>query len=296
MRLIRSIASSSKGFTLIELLVSSSLGMLLIGLVLASVLANRQLFKQDMVRTRTNENIRGALDILGTDIRLGGESLGSAFPAIILANGSGVSADTLTVRRNLVAEVLPVCTALTAGSNAALRFAIPGTIAGCIYSTQTTSFNSWRSYRQANGNTVDAFIWDSSAKAGEFFKYTTETDGGTYYSITRSGSWSRNYPTASSAAYILEEWKFLSNGGGDELQLIRNQDAANPTTLAFDLDNFQVSILQRDGTTKTAFTTSDVWTNIKSLTVSITGKQTFLKQTVKRTLSASFFPRNVLSN
>ena len=72
MKSIRSIASCNKGFTLIELLVSSSLGLLLIALVMASVLANRQLFKQDMVRTRTNENIRGALDIVGTDIRLGG--------------------------------------------------------------------------------------------------------------------------------------------------------------------------------------------------------------------------------
>jgi prepilin-type N-terminal cleavage/methylation domain-containing protein len=52
MKSIRSIASCNKGFTLIELLVSSSLGLLLIALVMASVLANRQLFKQDMVRTQ----------------------------------------------------------------------------------------------------------------------------------------------------------------------------------------------------------------------------------------------------
>ena len=296
MKSIQSIASCNRGFTLIELLVSSSLGLLLIALVMASVLANRQLFKQDMVRTRTNENIRGALDIVGTDIRLGGESLGSAFPAFLVTDGSGTASDTLTVRRNLVAEVLPVCSALTAGSNAPLRFAIPGTIAGCIYSGQTTSFNSWKNYRTTNGNTVDAYIWDSVAKAGEFFEYTVETDGGDFYSISRTGSWTRDYPTASSAAYIIEEWKFQANGAGDELQLVNNQDTANPVTLAFDLDNFQVSILQRDGTTKTAFTPSDTWTNIKSVTVAITGKDKFLKQTVKRTLSASYFPRNVLSN
>ncbi len=296
MKLIRSIASCNRGFTLIELLVSSSLGVLLIGLVMASILANRQLFKQDMVRTKINENIRGALDIVGTDIRLGGESFGSAFPAILVSNGSGSSADTLTVRRNLVAEVLPVCTALAAGSNAPLQFAIPGTTAGCIYSGQTTSYQSWRNYRIANGNTVNAYIWDSVAKAGEFFQYTSETDGATSYSISRSGTWTRTYPTTSSAAYIMEEWKFQANGAGDELQLVKDQDTADPTTLAFNLKDFQITILQRDGTTKTSFTTSDTWTNIKSITVAITGKDSFLKEEVNRTLSASYFPRNVLSN
>ena len=94
----------------------------------------------------------------------------------------------------------------------------------------------------------------------------------------------------------MEEWKFQANGAGDELQLVKDQDTADPTTLAFNLKDFQITILQRDGTTKTSFTTSDTWTNIKSITVAITGKDSFLKEEVNRTLSASYFPRNVLSN
>ena len=168
-RLIRSFASSDSGFTLLELLVTTVLGLLLIALILGTITANRRLYKEDIVRTKVNQNLRGAMDIIGSDIRLAGENLGPTFPAIQLTNGTAGGPDTLILRRNLLPEVLQVCVALTAGSTAKLQFAIPGTTAGCIYSGETTAYNSWRSYRLANQNSVDSFVWNVCAKIGEFF-------------------------------------------------------------------------------------------------------------------------------
>ncbi len=292
-RLIRSFASSDRGFTLLELLVTTVLGLLLVVLILGTITANRRLYKEDIVRTKVNQNLRGAMDIIGADIRLAGENLGPTFPAIQLVNGAAGGPDTLVLRRNLVPEVLQVCVALSAGSTAALRFAIPGTTAGCIYSGETTAYNSWRSYRLANQNSVDSFVWNVSAKVGEFFRYTGETDSGTGYSITRSGAWSNAYPVAA-AAYLLEEWRFAVSG--DVLQLVRNQDDENTVNLAFEVQDFQVRVLMQDGTIKTSFTTNDSWTTISSLEVVLSSSDTFQREDLTRTLTSRFFPRNILSN
>jgi len=291
--LILSSRSSNRGFTLLELMVTSFLGLLIMGLVAGSILTNRFVLAKDMVRTRLTQNLRGALDIIALDARIGGQSLGGSFPAIEVAEG--VTSDTLTIRRGLIDEILPLCQAITAGGGGGKAyFAVPGNVQGCSYTGQTHNYNAWKAYRTSQGGVVDAYIYDSAAKKGEFFKYTSEVNSGTAYYVQRSGSWANSYPIASTAIYILEEWQFRLNG--EMLQLIQNQDTTNSQNVSFNMDSLSVGVTMQDGTTKSSFTKNDAWTQIQGISVTLAGHDRFKKQNVNRSLSAEFFPRNILSN
>lgn len=286
----------SSGFSVIELLVSMFLSLIILSLSLGTVIANKNVLGKDTARTKLNQSLRGALDIIGLDLRVSGENLPTSFPAIEIVDGSGTSADQLFLKRNLLNEVLPLCTQINQGTTVTqITFGIPGTTpAGCVYSGQTHNYNAWRTYRLANNNQVDAYIYDRTAKVGEFFKYTSETDTGTNYRINRTaGTWAHTYPTASSAIYILEQWKFALNT--DLIQLTKNNDTANPLTVAFGITNFQAEALMQDGTTKASFTVNDQWSQISQVSLSITGRERFRRQNIDRTVAAQFFPRNILS-
>ena len=283
---------SEAGYTIVEMLVSGSLGILLLGLIVGSSVASRNNYRRDLVRARSNESLRGVIDIIAGDARLGGENLGSAFPAIEVVN-SGTN-DSLIIRRNLLGEVLPLCSNLTMGSSTNASFAIPGSVAGCTYSGQTSNYNAWRSYRITQSGIVDAYIWDSAAKLGEFFKYTNDQNTGTGYSITRSGTWSRAYPATSTSIYMLEEWRFQKIG--TSLQLITNQDFVTPADLAFNITAFDMRVDFKDGTNATSLSPTGSWTNIKYLTGTFTSSELIGGVNYPRTLNGYFFPRNVLSN
>jgi hypothetical protein len=280
------------GFTMMELLVSGALGAILLTLIVGSSVASRNNYRRDLVRARSNESVRGVLDIIAADARLAGENLGAGFPAVEVSDGG--ASDTLIVRRNLLSEVLPLCTSLVLGSSTNAAFAIPGSTAGCIYSGQTSSYNAWRNYRIAQGGSVDAYIWDSSAKQGEFFKYVAESNNGTTYSIQRAGTWTRAYPSSSSSIYMLEEWRFQRTG--NTLQIVTNQDAAAPADLAYNITNFNIQVDYKDGTNATSLSSSGVWTNIRYLTGTLTSQERIGGVDYPRTLNGYFFPRNVLSN
>ena len=108
-RLRRYIHGFSKGFTLIELLVALIVAAIVLSLALRLIVDQRQLFVQDQVRTQINQNLRAAIDLVGTDIKQTGERLveNTLFPVVkIIDNGSG---DKLVLQRNLVDQSLPVC-------------------------------------------------------------------------------------------------------------------------------------------------------------------------------------------
>ena len=287
---------SNRGFSVAELLVATGVGLLLVSLCLASVKLNSDVLGSDTARTRLNENLRGAMDVLIADGRVAGQNLSSTFPAVEIANGTGTASDQLTLRRNLLDEVLKVCTALTAGSTVRdVYFAIPGTTQGCVYSGLAQNYNSWRTYRTTHGGVVKAFIYDSTVKLGEFFDYSSETDTGTSYYIHRSsGTWARNYPNTSSSVYILEEWTYRKDG--DILQIVQNRDTTNPYNLSFGITDFQAIAYMQDGTTNTSFTTTNSWSLISRIEVTLSGTDKYAKKSVNRTLVSQFFPRNVLSN
>ena len=288
--------SSDKGFTLPELLVASFLGMLVGGLMLSSTLANKRAFNFDMKRVQLDQNLRSGMDIMGADLRVGGENLPTSFPAFEIVNGVSGAPDELVVRRNLLDEVLPVCTSIPTGSTALqVYFAVGGaTTAACTYSGQTYNYNSWRTYRTNNSGSVRAYIYDVSAKNGEFFDYTNEGSTGTaYYILRSSGSWTFGYPATSSSVYILEEWRIKLLAGVLQIQV--NGQTATPQNVVAGLSDFQVRAIMKDATIKTTMGRTDDWSQMEALEVTLSGTTTFAKKTLTRTLTARFFPRNILS-
>ncbi len=286
-----------KGFTVVELLVASTVSLLLLAMALESTNSMRRLYMHDIVRTRLNEDIRGTLDIVGVNIRQSGENLARGFPAIQIIDGASGAPDHLVLHRNLLDEVLAVCVALTAGSTTSdIVFADGTTTQGCDYASNNRNYTSWQNYRLADSNqSVRAYIYNISSKAGEFFNFISETDTGTQYLISRqAGTWGNNYDVGSSAVYILEKWEFRVVD--DVLQLIVDGQEDNALDVAFGIQDFQVSAHMNDGTDKSALTSADDWTDIAYLNLTISADDSFGGQSISSTLSSRYFPRNILSN
>ncbi|MBX7145463.1 MAG: prepilin-type N-terminal cleavage/methylation domain-containing protein [Oligoflexia bacterium] len=286
-----------KGFTLTELLVVSFLGLSMLALTLSTTASNRRLYKHDLIRTKINQNLRVGLDILGIDIREAGENLPPTFPAVELINGAGSAPDELIVRRNLLDEVFNVCQAITALSTNTNITVADNTLTtpGCDKTSNATGFSNWQAHRTAHSGSVKAYIFDRVAHVGEFFDYIGEQSTSNAYTINRApGTWAHSFPVSSSSIYVLEEWRYrLQNG---VVQIISNQDTANPLDVVDGVSGFQVTAYMQDSSTKTSFGVTDTWTQIRALDISITGQASFEGQNMSKTVSAQFFPRNILSN
>lgn len=294
----RSILVSDRGFTLVELLVTSFLGLLMLALTLAATTSNRRLYRYDLVRTKINQNMRSALDIMGIDIRQGGENLFPTFPAIEIIDGALGAPDELVIRRNTIDEVFNFCQQIDSGSGNTTVYVADDNQAqsGCDRTSNLNSYNRWQATRLADDDDViDVYAYNRSTRLGEFFSYSSEGTSSTQYYLTRSGgTWQNTYNVGSSSLYILEEWRYRIQS--DTLQLIINQDTAAPLNVVDGVTDFQVSALMQDGTTRTTFVAGDDWSDIRALQISITGQDSHLGEPIIRTLNAQFFPRNILSN
>lgn len=293
---------SSQGFTVLEFLVGNTLGLMFIALTLSATLSNRRLYQHDLIRTRLNQNLRSALDIVGTNTREAGENLPNSFPAVEIVDGTGSATDELLVRRNLLDEVLKVCQTITAGSaDTNMFFAVSGTIPGCIYSDQTHNYDTWRAKRLEEGGTVKAYIYDSSTGLGEFFEYVSESDSAPWYAIQRStGTWQHDYNLGSAAVYLIEEWHFMvdsSSYENDVLQVVVDGDAANPLNIVFGINDFQVQAVMQDGSIQDTIPTGQTWADLLAVRTSLRGEELYHNNVpVEKELVAQFFPRNILSN
>lgn len=283
-----------------ELMVTSFLGLIMLALTLSATTSNRRLYKYDLVRTRINQNMRSALDIMGMDVRQAGENLFPTFPAVLIVNGSAGASDELIVRRNLLDEVFNLCQAISAGSGGSTIYVADNGSAqpGCDKTSNLTNYTAWNAKRMADGgasHVLDAFMYNRSTKLGEWFRYTGESSTATQYRLTRgSGSWANAYTVGSSSLYILEEWRYRVVDG--VLQIVTNNDTANPLNVVDGVQDFQVTALMQDGTTKDTYIAGDDWSQLKALRIQVTGTDTALGEQVSRTLSSDFFPRNILSN
>lgn len=298
MKSTRSSLSCDRGFTIVELLVASVLGLIVLSLTLGSATANRNVYGRDTARTRLNQNLRGALEFIAMDVRIAGENLDKQFPAIEIKNGTAGNSDELTVRRNLLDEILPSCTNIVADST--IADVVFADSAGCasVYSGQEHNFKTWRDLRIAKDGEVEAYIFNFATKKGEFFTYDAESDdsGTGAYSIHRKeGNWIYDYPPTATKIYILEEWTYKVNNE-KTLQVVQNRDTSQPMNVSFGITNFQVKALLNTGVTKLTFLPTDVWTLITKLQIAISGEDRFGGSPLERTLSGSFFPRNILSN
>lgn len=287
--------------TIIELMVASVVGLLLIAMTMGVTLANQNIYELDLARTRLNQNLRGAVEMMGVDIRQAGERLPAGFPAIEIVDGASGAPDELIVRRNVLDAVLTVCEDIAAGSSDSKIFLSSSTLGAspaCVYGAQSSSFTDWSNYRSENGGTARVYIYNLATGNGEFLTYSAETDSGsTLYVEQSTGTYSNDYDAENSAVYALEEWRYRLDtlGSGDILQVIRNNDTANPMNVVFGLENIQVQAIMQDGTILTTFNAANDWSDLESVQIEANGIERSGKQEVEARIISRFFPRNILS-
>lgn len=289
--------NKQSGITIIEVLISSFLLLMVLALVGGHINFQKKTFVDGSIRTRINQNLRGTLDIIGTDIRIGGENLPLAFPTFLLTDG-GTGSDQLTVRRAVLEDALPLCTAIASGSTTGTIIVADNASAtpGCDYTGNKSNFDKWAAYRAEQGGSVKAFIFNIATRDGEFFDFSEEDDLLTALHLRRptgASSFTYAYPAGTSAIYILEEWKYQVQN--DELQVIQNGETTQPLTVMFGVKSFSAEALMSDTTTKTSIVKTDNWTLIQNFSISLTGSETKGGVEVSRTLHSRFFPRNILS-
>lgn len=305
-KLRRFTLSSDSGLTIVELLVASFISLLIVGMSIGLTLSTRQLYFYDSTRIELSQNLRGAIDLVGIDIREGGERLNGSFPAVVINdNVGGTGVDELILRRNLLDEVLVVCRNVAAGSSATeIYLNLTGsTNAACTFGAQASNIAKWTTYRgtHGEGGVLKAYIFDQTTKLGEFFDYNNEVNNGTDVYLQNAGhTFTNSYTGGAAAVYIIEEQKY--GVSDDLLKLVVDDDTANPFNVVFGLTDFEVIARMQDGTTKNAFAITDDWSTIESVqvtlegTLPITGKAGTLGQELEKSVSARFFPRNILSN
>lgn len=315
---------ASGGFSLVELLVSSIIATSVLGLASSIVFSNRNLYLKDASRTQVNQNIRGTLDIIGSDIRQAGERLPDDFPAVVVDNGTLAdpnSPDTLFVYRSLSDVVLSICADISSSNSNPVSIAvvpsIPTTSAECLPDPlKDAQITEWDTFLSENPNIVNAYIYDQTNTVGEFFLLDS-IDAGNYQIIRAggSGNWTRNYSAGNDVrVYLLEERQFfLSNldpdpanclNPGEFLTLVINNDCANQRFgLSGDMEDFQVQVCQQttalcNPSLSFADSAAEVtgWSDISSVDVSVTSSIDFAAgRATQRTVDSRFFPRNVLS-
>ena len=288
--------------TILELLVATSLGMVLMGMTVSATLSNREAFSYDVARTRLNQSLRGAFDLLASEMRQAGERLPPGFPAVEIINGTSGESDELILRRNLRDEVLTLCQAITttSGRDVRLSTTTSGAPPACTYGSQSVNYNAWRTYRESQpGDKTVAYIYNFTTRVGEFFNYTEEFDSGTVLGIRRdAGNFSNAYAMETTAVYLIREWRFkLSTTAGqtDLLQIVQDGNTDDPFNVAFGINAFDVTARMQDGTSLTTFAATDSWTLLSSLEISLTGTGSYRGRPITTTLTTRLFPRNILS-
>lgn len=289
--------------SIIELMVASTLSLVLIGMAVSATVANREAYSHDLARTRLNQNIRGAFDLLSAELRQAGERLPPGFPAIEIADDVSAASDRLTIRRNLLDEVLTLCVALTtsSGPQVMLSTSAAGAPPACTYGSQSVNYNAWRTYRLSQpGQQLNAYIYDFSTQLGEFFVVSNDSDNGSSMYIQRqSGSWQNAYSHGNTAIYVLREWVFaLSTTPGEEdlLVVTQDRDALNPLRVAFGVRTFRAVARMQTGDLLETFGATDGWTNLRSVDITIAGAETYKGRQITTSLNTQLFPRNILSN
>lgn len=296
--------NSDSGLTILEVMIASTLSLLIVSLTMGATLANRDAYQLDIVRTRLNQNLRGAFDIINMELRQAGERLPANFPAIEIVDGANGAPDELKIRRSVLDEVLTVCQTIAAGTsiaNVMLTNSASGTPPSCVYGGQTANYNAWKTYREGeDGDKARVYVFDVATRKGEYIVYTSESNVSPNMSIQRqSGTWTNTYTGTNAAVYALSDWHFKMSteaGKTDLLQLIEDQDSNNARNIVFGITDFQIRALMQDGSVKTSFDYTDNWTLVKAIEVTISGVDAYKKSTISTTLTAQLFPRNVLSN
>ena len=270
---------------------------------LVTILASRQILDRDMERVRLDQDLRTGLALLGIEVRQAGERLPEDFPAVEILDGPSGGPDTLIIRKNLLDHVLPICADIVQGTTTdEIRIAKDGANPpkGCPPVPDDNSdgwpdnLEAWRAERAANGGTLLSYVYNPVAHDGEFFVY--DGDGGTTHFIHKAdtGAWAIDYEEDEQCrVYLLEERRYELSG--DVLQFVVNGSTASPFLLLHDVIDFQVRGVLEGGTVVDSLSASDDWSALAGIDVSVTGSVIENGQMRTRTVTSTFFPRNVLS-
>lgn len=302
-----------KGFTLIELLITLIVGMLVISAAVSVTIASNRMFRVDRARTRMNQDLRAASDLVGADVRTAGSYLpNTGLQPIVVRNGN-----ELEIRRSLLSTQLPLCADIKGGSDKDVAFISTNNKKyleerpNCDKDSRDLDGNGrpddleeWEAYRMdtsVNPNQeVAVYIWPSSDGGGEFFTYDDE-DGSNQHVHKAGGKWQNDYNRADNPnMYVLEMRRYRLSDDG-VLELIINENEDNPLRLVNNISDFQVRAILTDGSVVTDFgdglnNTTDRFSDIASIEIDVQAEeQVRPDQVVARELNNRFFPRNILN-
>ena len=280
----------ASGFTILELLVAMFITSVVAMLAMKSLAGLSDIYLEDIGRTRIQQNLRGAMDIISMNVRQAGEGLDRFFPALTLNSG------TLTVRKKILHEVLTVCRDVHAGDDRINISDEHSSTPECLPVNVGPSITSWHDFRSAEGGQYAIYIYDRAAKTGQFVNYTGEGSSyhGDYLTIDRID---RPYPERSSNLYIIEQFAFSHDSGSSTLRLVINGNTSQPQDVAYRITDFDVDLTMQDESTRTALAPADTlgWKDVREVDVTLTGIEAWKSRTMSRTVTGRYFPRNVAS-
>lgn len=281
------------------LLVGTTIAASTVGLAMSS----ENLFQSSKRRTSVSQALRSSLDVVGNEIRAAGILLPADFVAMEVIDGPFGTPDELVLRRNLISTVMPLCADLASGTirdEVAIADGGGTPPPGCVPlpdgdgDTFPDNMDIWRDDRIARGGTVSAYIYNPTTRVGEFFDYDAEDAATFELSVGDGGTWANDYTVAQqSRIYLLEEQRFRLTG--DLLEMVIDEDAANPLGISDLVEDFQVNVIFTDGTKAASLGAADDWGDVETIELTIDGAVTKRGRTSRGVLSARFNPRNVLS-
>lgn len=288
----------TEGLTLIEILVALAVSGLILTLVLGITNSSRALYEADQVRTAINQNLRTAMDLIGSDVRVAGQGMvGSTLNAISVSGGNELVIRTAPVDL----APLKVCDELKAGNKeATIALFTPGNnFTNCDEKPELQAISDdWEVFRNAQGGAVRVLIIADDGNS-EFFTYNDQPVGNVLNVPVQDHRWQNYYhPDINNPfLYILEERRYQFDSATGRLQLIVN--GQDPIDLINNVTDFQIAVIMPDGTRIEDFgdDADETWTDIASVEISVTGAATRrgADAPTERTLTSNFYARNIRS-
>lgn len=273
------------------------LSSLLLGMIVQTLLLHSDKYLEDLSRIRVTQNLRAAMDIISMNVRQAGEEMDPIFPAVEVNSGVGTLPDTLVLRRSPDPTTLRVCDDISSTDSRIYVSEGGSGDAECLPVNVATNLSRLSNLRTSGGGSIRIYVYDRVAKIGQFVDYTGEASAAGDDYLMVSGL-TADYSAGSSSVYIVEELAFQLNIIDDKLTMVRDGNIAVVEDVAYDIQDFQVSIELQDGTNITALNSSSIqtWKDIKLIKIDLSGQESWKKRVFDRTISGEFFPRNVLSS
>lgn len=289
-------ADSDCGHTLLELLVALTITLTVTALVGGALRYDSDVYLTDAARTKIQQNLRGALDIIAMNVRQAGEGLDSYFPALSLSQSEDPETSVLSLRRKILDEVLSLCKDALVGDTKVFVSNQTSSALECLPTNIASGLAAWVANRSAHDGKVRIYIYNRVAKQGEFLDYTHEGQnaGDDYLDISALKFF---YPASSTALYVLEEYSFQLNPETQTLQLNQDGRTDGPADVAYNVTQFQVKLRMQDTTELLSLAPTDTkgWKNIRGVSISLRGQGGWRSTKMSREVTAEYFPRNVLS-